>query len=159
MTVVEGLNGVRAPVVETSCLERRLVEAILSATSLAEAREKSRADEFLLEETFRYSHSKSCFFLSLRVEVLLFLLLSVGGGEEVVVADRDLVVFKGSSFVNGEGSVDPLRVIWVAESERGVSIDLEKGAKEYDGKVLLAKDVERLLEEKKNECFGFMDER
>ena len=48
----------------------------------------------------------------------------------MVVFDRDLVAFKGSSFVNREGSVDQLRVIWVVESERGVSIDLEKGAKE-----------------------------
>ena len=82
MTVAEGLNGVRALVVETLCLERRLVEAILNVASLAKARGKSGADEFLLEETSRYSHSESCFLLSLRVEVFLLLLLSVEGEGE-----------------------------------------------------------------------------
>ena len=79
MTVAEGLNGVKALVVETLCLERRLVEAILNVASLAKARGKSGADEFLLEETSRYSHSEFCFFISLRVEVLLLLL---SGGSE-----------------------------------------------------------------------------
>ncbi|RVX07211.1 hypothetical protein CK203_022619 [Vitis vinifera] len=53
MTVAGGLNGVRASVVETSCLERRFLEVILGAASLAEARGKSGADESLLEEASR----------------------------------------------------------------------------------------------------------
>ena len=75
----------------------------------------------------------------------------------MVVADRDLVAFKGSSFVNGEGSIDPLRVIWVAERKRGVSIDLEKGTKEYDGRVLSTKDVERLLEKEMSVLGSWMN--
>ena len=75
----------------------------------------------------------------------------------MVVADRDLVAFKGSSFVNGEGSIDPLRVIWVAERKRGVSIDLEKGTKEYDGRVLSTKDVERLLEKEMSVLASWMN--
>ena len=49
--------------------------------------------------------------------------------------------------MNGEGSVVLLRVIWVDGSERGVLIDLEKGAKVNGGRAVPAKDVERGLEE------------
>ena len=59
--------------------------------------------------------------------------------------------------MNGKGLVDPLRVIRVDGRERGVSIDLEEGTKKYDGRAFLAKDVERVLEEEKNECFRFVD--
>ena len=65
MTVAGGLNGVRASVVETSCLERRFLEVILGAASLAKARGKSGADESLLEEASRYSLSEPSSFLSL----------------------------------------------------------------------------------------------
>ena len=64
-----------------------------------------------------------------------------------MVVDRGLGPLEGPAFVTGEVSVDPLRVIWVDGSERGVSIDLEKVAKVHGGRVLLTKDVERGLEE------------
>ena len=72
----------------------------------------------------------------------------------MVIVDRDIVEFEGSSFLNREGSVDPLRVIWADENEREVSIDLKKGAKEYDGRVLPKKDVERVLEEEEWSVLG-----
>ena len=36
----------------------------------------------------------------------------------------------------------------------GVSIDLEKGAKEYDGRALPVKDVKRVLEEEEVSVLG-----
>ena len=56
--------------------------------------------------------------------------------------------------MNGEGSVVLLRVIWVDGSERGVLIDLEKGAKVNGGRAVLAKDVERGLEEEEGSVLG-----
>ncbi|RVW33394.1 Protein TIC 22, chloroplastic [Vitis vinifera] len=97
------LNEVRAPVVKTSCLERRLVEEILGVAVLAKARRKFGVDESLSDER------------------------RVGR---------------------------PLRVIWADENEREVSIDLKKGAKEYDGRVLPKKDVERVLEEEEWSVLG-----
>ena len=62
MDNVVGLKRVRAPV--SSCVEPRLVEAIVGAASLVAVREKNGADEALLEEAFRYPHSETCSFLS-----------------------------------------------------------------------------------------------
>ena len=59
---IEGLKRVKAPV--SSCVEPRLVEAIVGAASLVAVREKNGADEALLEEAFRYPHSETCSFLS-----------------------------------------------------------------------------------------------
>ena len=72
----------------------------------------------------------------------------------MVVADWDLVAFEGPYYVSGEGSIDPLRVIRANGSKRGVSIDMEEGAKEYDGRVLPVKNVERVLEEEEVSVLG-----
>ena len=133
-------------------MERRLIEAILSVVSLAKEREKFRAYEFLLEKASRYSHSETCSFLSLEGQGSSFSFY--GGKKEVVVTNRDLVAFEGPSYVNGKWLVDPLRVIWADWREGGVSIDLEEGTKKYDGRALLGKDVERVLEEEKMSVLG-----
>ncbi|RVW46812.1 hypothetical protein CK203_075677 [Vitis vinifera] len=59
---IEGLKRVKAPV--SSCVEPRLVEAIVGVASLVAVREKNGADEALLKEAFRYPHSETCSFLS-----------------------------------------------------------------------------------------------
>ena len=51
-----------APV--SSCVELRLVEAIVGAASLVAVRGKIGADEALLEEASRYPHFETCSFLS-----------------------------------------------------------------------------------------------
>lgn len=110
MAAVRGLNGARAPEVESLCLERRLVEVILGAALLAEVSGKSRADESLLEESSRYSLFKPRSFLSFGGWGSSS--FSFFGREKVmVVANRDFVALEGPSFVNGEGSVVLLRVI------------------------------------------------
>lgn len=103
------LECYRSPNVRTNCQYSnvQLNVYVFGVAPLVEARGKSGADESLLEEASRYSHSETCSFPS-----LLLLFVPGGGGEkEVVVADWDLVALKGPSYVNGEGSVDPLRVI------------------------------------------------
>ncbi|RVX21021.1 hypothetical protein CK203_002180 [Vitis vinifera] len=122
MAAARGLKEFRVPEVEISDLEWRLVEVILGALSMAEERGKFIVDESLMEEATK-------------------------GYKAMVVVDRGLGPLEGPTFVTGEVSVDPLRVIWVDGSERGVSIDLEKVAKVHGGRVLLTKDVERGLEE------------
>ena len=153
MNVIGGLNGVRAPVVETLCLERRLVEVILGVAPLAEARGKFGPNESLLEEASKYSHSETCSFLSLGGRGS-FSFSFCGEKKEVVVADWDLVAFEWPYYVSGEGSIDSLRVIRADGSKRGVSIDMEEGAKEYDGRALPVKDVKRVLEEEEVSVLG-----
>lgn len=75
MFVAGGLNEVRAPVVKTSCLERRLVEEILGVAVLAKARRKFGVDESLSDEVSVYSHSESCYFLSLGGRGVFFFFL------------------------------------------------------------------------------------
>ena len=111
---VEGLKRVRAPI--SSCVESRLVEAIVGAMPLVVVKEKNGANEALLEEASRYPHSETFSFLSFGSQHPSSSSSSssssfCGGKKEVFVANRELVVLKGPSFVNGEGSVDPLRVI------------------------------------------------
>ncbi|RVW53546.1 hypothetical protein CK203_092382 [Vitis vinifera] len=93
---------------------------VFGVAPLVEARGKSGADESLLEEASRYSHSETCSFPS-----LLLLFVPGGGGEK-----------------EADGS------------ERVVSIDLEEGAEEYEGRVLPTKDVERVLEEEEGSVLG-----
>ena len=108
---VEGLKRVRAPI--SSCVESRLVEAIVGAMPLVVVKEKNGANEALLEEASRYPHSETFSFLSFGSQHPSSSSSSSFCGEkkEVFVANRELVVLEGPSFVNGEGSVDPLRVI------------------------------------------------
>ena len=115
-------------------------------------RGKFRAYEFLLEKTSRYSYFETCSFLSLEGQGSSSSFY--GGKKELVVTNRDLVAFEGPSYVNGKGLVDPLRVIWADRRERRVLIDLEEETKKYDGRALLAKDVERVLKEEKISVLG-----
>ena len=70
------------------------------------------------------------------------------------VANRELVVFEGPSFVNGEGSVDPLRVIWAYGKERDAPIFLDEGVKESEGGEMPTKVVEKVLEEEDKGVLG-----
>ena len=62
MDNIEGLKRVKAPV--SSCVEPRLVEAIVGVASLVAVRGKIGVDEALLEEASRYPHFETCSFLS-----------------------------------------------------------------------------------------------
>ena len=70
------------------------------------------------------------------------------------VANRELVAFEGPSFVNGEGSVDPLRVIWADGREREAPIVLEEGVKEFEGGEMPTKVVDKVLEEEDRSVLG-----
>ncbi|RVX00390.1 hypothetical protein CK203_024489 [Vitis vinifera] len=76
---------VRAPTIQSSCEESRLVEAIVCAALWAEAGGKIRADEALLEEVSREKNED-------------FMASGLGGT-------------RGAILVNEEGMADPLRII------------------------------------------------
>ena len=74
--------------------------------------------------------------------------------KDVFVANRELVAFEGPSVVNGEGSIDPLRVIWADGREREAPIVLEEGVKEFEGGEMPTKVVDKVLEEEDRSVLG-----
>ena len=104
-----GLQESRAPEVEISDLERRLVKVFLGATPTAEARGMFVVDESLMEEATKYTLSKPCSFLSFGVRGSPSSFFGVD--KAMVVANQGLGAIEGPTFVTREVLVDPLRVI------------------------------------------------
>ena len=104
-----GLKESRAPEVEISDLERRLVKVFLGATPTAEARGMFVVDESLMEEATKYTLSKPCSFLSFGVRGSPSSFFGVD--KAMVVANQGLGAIEGPTFVTREVLVDPLRVI------------------------------------------------
>ena len=59
-----GLKKARAPVAQSSCVESRLVKAIVGTVLWIEEGGTTGADEALLEEGSRYPHPVTCSFIS-----------------------------------------------------------------------------------------------
>ena len=70
------------------------------------------------------------------------------------MADWDLVAFEGPPLVNGEGRVDPLRIIGADGREREISYDMEKDFKESEGGEMPTEVVGRALEEENRSGLG-----
>ena len=70
------------------------------------------------------------------------------------MVDRDLVAFEGPPLVNGEGRVDPLRIIGADGREREISYDMEKDVKESEGGEMPTEVVGRASEEENRSGLG-----
>ncbi|RVW52909.1 hypothetical protein CK203_110630 [Vitis vinifera] len=122
---VEGLKRVRAPI--SSCVESRLVEAIVGAMPLVVVKEKNGANEALLEEASRYPHSETFSFLSF-------------GSQHPSSSSSS------SSFCGEKKEADG--------REREAPFVLEKGVTEFEGGEMPTKVVEKVLEEEDKSVLG-----
>ncbi|RVX18630.1 hypothetical protein CK203_006499 [Vitis vinifera] len=122
---VEGLKRVRAPI--SSCVESRLVEAIVGAMPLVVVKEKNGANEALLEEASRYPHSETFSFLSF-------------GSQHPSSSSSSSSSFCGGKKRYGRESEAPFV--------------LEKGVTEFEGGEMPTKVVEKVLEEEDKSVLG-----
>ena len=145
----------RAPAIQSSCEESRLIEAIIGAALWAEGGGKTGADEALLEEVSRYSLPENRSLLSFRDRGLLSSSSSFCGEKnEDVMAVRDLVALEGPYVMNEEGRADPLRIIEADGRERDISFDIEKNIKESKGGEMMVEVTGRVTEEDNRSVLG-----
>ncbi|RVX05355.1 hypothetical protein CK203_013653 [Vitis vinifera] len=145
----------RAPAIQSSCEESRLIEAIVGAALWAEGGGKTGADEALLEEVSRYSLPENCSLLSFGDRGLLSSSsFFCGEKNEDVMAVRDLVALEGPYVVNEEGRADPLRIIEADGREREISFDMEKNIKESKGGEMTVEVTGRVSEEDNRSVLG-----
>lgn len=143
-----GFMKVRALVIQSSCEESRLVEAIVGAALWAEEGGKTGADEALLEEVSRYSLPENCSLLSFGDRGHLSSSSSFCGEKNKdFMAVWDLVALEGPYLVNEEGRADPLRIIEANGREREISFDMEKNIKESKGGEMTIEVMGRVSEE------------
>ena len=147
---------VRAPTIQSSCEESRLVEAIVCAALWAEAGGKIRADEALLEEVSRYSLPENCSLLSFgdRGHLSSSSFSFCREKNEDFMSIRDLVALEGPYLVNEEGMADPLRIIEAGGREREISFGMEKNIKESKGGEMSIEVMGRVSEEDNRSVLG-----
>ncbi|RVX21573.1 hypothetical protein CK203_002338 [Vitis vinifera] len=131
----DGFMKARAPAIQSSCEESRLIEAIVGAALWAEGGGKTGADEALLEEVSRYSLPENCSLLSFGDRGLLSSSSSFCGEKnEDVMAVRDLVALEGH-MCEGEGLIkmDVMKLRVLSWNVRGAN-DSEKRKVDQESK-------------------------